>query len=167
MSFIKQYDRLFVATFGLVNLIRGGGGIIELLLTLGGGSAKSMALDGAAALMGISSLFHLCILMASGIGLLARRPFGWKLSILFHTNEVAKLGAAFLIAALSGGSAAAVRMSTEILVQMTWALFSLLVFLMKPIAEICRIDGKRIGVAAIPWVLLGITLATVKLYLIY
>ena len=32
MSFIKQYDRLFVATFGLVNLIRGGGGIIELLL---------------------------------------------------------------------------------------------------------------------------------------
>ena len=78
----------------------------------------------------------------------ARRPFGWKLSILFHSNEVAKLGAAFLIAALSGGSAAAVHMSTEILVQMTWALFSLLVFLMKPIAEICRIDGKRVGVTA-------------------
>jgi len=36
MSFVKQYDRLFVTTFGVVNLIRGGGGILEFVVELTG-----------------------------------------------------------------------------------------------------------------------------------
>jgi hypothetical protein len=46
---------------------------------------------------------------------------------------------------------------------MTWALFHLLIFLMKPIAEVCHIDGERIFVAAAPWIFLGLVWAVIKL----
>jgi hypothetical protein len=164
MSFIKQYDRLFVVTFGVVNLIRGGGGLIQVFLALtGAATGTSRPADGNAVVLGITSLVHFAVLSISGVGLLARMPFGWKLSVLFHANDLTKLGSAFFMTVLLGAAEEAVRLGTDLLVPMTWSLFNLLVFLMKPIAEICRIDGQRIAVAAAPWILLGLGLGVIKL----
>ena len=164
MSFIKQYDRLFVVTFGVVNLIRGGGGLIEVFLAVTGAETEtSRAPGGNAAVLGITSLVHFAVLLISGVGLLARKPFGWKLSVLFHANDLTKLGSAFFMTASLGTTAEAVRLGTDLLVPMTWSLFNLLVFLMKPIAEICRIDGQKVAVTAAPWILLGFGLGIFKL----
>lgn len=165
MSFIKQHDRLFVTTFGVVNLIRGGGGALEFVAELTGQSARgsSPSLDGSAILLGISFLTYMAVLTVSGIGLILRRPFGWKLSVLFHAGDFLKLGGALALTALIGTSSAAIRLGTDVLVEMTWALFHLLLFLMKPIAEVCRIDSERIFAAAAPWIFLGLVWAVLKL----
>jgi len=165
MSFIKQYDRLFVTTFGVVNLIRGGGGALEFVVELMGKSTKEIShgLDGSAIVLGISFLIYTAVLTVSGIGLLLRKPFGWKLSVLFHSSDFLKLGGALVLTALIGTSSAAIRMGTDVLVQMTWALFHLLIFLMKPIAEVCHIDGEKVFVVAAPWIFLGLVWAVLKL----
>jgi hypothetical protein len=165
MSFIKQYDRLFVTTFGVVNLIRGGGGALEFVAELANRSTRgiSPSPDGSAIVLGISFLIYTFVLTVSGIGLLLRKPFGWKLSVLFHASDFLKLGGALVLTVLIGTSSAAIRMGTDVLVQMTWALFHLLIFLMKPIAEVCYIDGESIFVAAAPWIFLGLIWAVLKL----
>jgi len=164
MSFIQQYDRLFLLTFGLVNVIRGGGLLIELVLHLTAAApAGSSGGEGGATALGLSALIHTAVLLVSGVGLLLRRPFGWHLAVLFHANDFTKLAGALLIAVVTGGSTDAVSLGTDLLVQMTWALFSLLVFLMKPIAQLCRIDPERVFAAAATWIALGAVLAVVKL----
>jgi len=165
MSFIKQYDRLFVTTFGLVNLIRGGGGVLEFVAELTSRSAgvTSPSLDGSTIVPGMSFLIYTVVLTISGIGLILRKPFGWKLSVLFHASDFLKLGGALVLTVLIGTSSAAIRTGTDVLVQMTWALFHLLIFLMKPIAEVCHIDGERIFAAAAPWIFLGLAWAVLKL----
>ena len=83
----------------------------------------------------------------------------------FHTNELAKLAGALLMATLLGASAASIQVGTELLAQMAWALFSLLVFLLQPIATLCRI-GPRVISAAAPWMLVGMLVACAKLALL-
>ena len=165
MSFIKQYDRLFVTTFGVVNLIRGGGGTLEFVVELTGKSTKGIShgLGGSAIVLGISFLLYTAVLTISGIGLLLRKPFGWKLTVFFHASDFLKLGGALILTVLMGTSSAAIRMGTDVLVQMAWALFHLLIFLMKPIAEVCHIDGGRVFVIAAPWIFLGLVWAVIKL----
>ena len=165
MSFIKQYDRLFVTTFGVVNLIRGGGGALEFVGELTSKSAKGIpqSLDGSAIVQGMSFFLYIFVLTISGLGLLLRKPFGWKLSVLFHANDFLKLAGVLVLTALIGTSSAAIRMGTDVLIQMTWALFHLLVFLMKPIAEVCHIDGEKVFAAAAPWIFLGLIWAVFKL----
>ena len=164
MSFIQQYDRLFLLTFGLVNVVRGGGLLLELALHLtGSGPAGSPGGSGGATALGLSALIHMAVLLVSGVGLLLRRPFGWYLAVLFHASDLTKLAGALLIAVVTAGSTEAVSLGTELLVQMTWALFSLLVFLMKPIARLCRIDPARVIASAAGWIALGVVLAMLKL----
>ena len=165
MNFIKQYDLLLITTYGLANLIRGGGGALAFMGELTSKSAKGLppGFDGSAMVLGMSVLIHIAVLTISGIGLLLRKPFGWKLSVLFHASDLLKLGGALILTVLIGTSSAAIRMGTDVLVQMTWALFHLLIFLMKPIAEVCHIDGERIFVAAAPWIFLGLVWAVIKL----
>jgi hypothetical protein len=161
VSFVRQYDRLFLVTFGLVNLIRGLGGLAAFgVALLGPESAAGDA--GGAGIVGALALLHPVVLLLSGIGLLLRRPFGWKLSVAFHANELGKLGGAVIVTTMLGASSAAIQMGTELLVQMAWALFNLLVFLLDPIARLCRIDGRVIGAAA-PWITVGVLLAMAKL----
>ena len=82
---------------------------------------------------------------------------------LFHASDLLKLRGALVLTALIGTSAAAIRTGTDVLVQMTWALFHLLVFLMKPIAGACRVDAERVFLAAAPWIFLGLIWAVLKL----
>lgn len=164
MSFIQQYDRLFLLTFGLVNAIRGVGLLVELVFHLTAAAPQGSAGGGgSAAALGLSALLHIAVLLLSGVGLLLRRPFGWKLSVLFHANDFTKLAGALLIAVVTSGALEAVKLATELLVQMTWALFGLLVFLMKPIASLCRIDPDRVFAASVPWIALGAALAAMRL----
>ena len=68
MSFIRQYDRLFLLTFGLVNLIRGGGLLLELVLHLtGSGPAGSSGGVGNAAVLGLSVLIHMAVLKLASV----------------------------------------------------------------------------------------------------
>jgi hypothetical protein len=108
------------------------------------------------------AILHSAVLLVSGAGLLLRRPFGWKLSVAFQANELGKLAGALLITLLLGANADSIRAGTDVLVQMAWALFSLLVFLLDPIARLCRIEGRVVGAAA-GWILLGVLLSLVKL----
>ena len=87
MSFIRQYDRLLVTTFGVVNLIRGAGGALEFLVALTDESAPGIPheVDAVSFVLGTSFLVHTVVLTASGTGLLLRKPFGWKLSVLSST----------------------------------------------------------------------------------
>jgi hypothetical protein len=165
MSFIKQYDRLFVTTFGVVNLIRGGGGALEFVVKLTGKSTQGLSHgpDESPIVLGISFLLYMAVLTVSGIGLILRKPFGWKLAVFFHASDFLKLGGALILTALIGTSSAAIRMGTDVLVQMAWALFHLLVFLMKPIAEVCHLDGRKVFVVAVPWIFLGLVWAVIKL----
>lgn len=163
MSFLQQYDRLFLLTMGLVAVIRGLGGLAvfgaAVLAPADGAAGEGIAQRGFLALLAI---LHSVVLFISGTGLLLRRPFGWKLSVAFHANELAKLAGALLLATLLGASSASIQVGTELLAQMAWALFSLLVFLLQPIATLCRIEGRVVGAAA-PWMLVGVLVAFAKL----
>ena len=116
MSFIRQYDRLLVTTFGVVNLIRGAGGALEFLVALTDESAQGIPheVDATSFVLGTSFFVHTVVLTASGTGLLLRKPFGWKLSVLFHASDFLKLGGALVLTALIGTSAAAIRTGTDV-----------------------------------------------------
>ncbi len=74
MSFIRQYDRLLVNTFGVVNLIRGAGGALEFLVALTDESAQGIPheVDATSFVLGTSFFVHTVVLTASGTGLLLR-----------------------------------------------------------------------------------------------
>lgn len=163
MSFLQQYDRLFVLTFGLVNLLRGLGGLGQMAVgVLAPGAGEDAGGDAG---LGSFAALQAVVLLISGLGLLARRRLGWQLSVYYHTYEMAKLAAALALAALLGATPSGIGLSTDLLVQMTWALFNLLVFLMPPIARLCRIDGS-IGLAAGPWIFVGFLVAVLKLLVV-
>lgn len=164
MSFLQQYDRLLLVTLGLVATIRGLGGLAAFTAALlDPSSSTGSSAEGESLLVrGTLALLHSGALLVSGLGLLLRRPFGWKLSVAFHANEFGKLAGALLITVLLGVSSESIQVGTGVLVQMTWALFSLLVFLLQPIARLCQIEGHVVGAGA-PWILLGLLLSLVKL----
>ncbi|HIG16307.1 MAG TPA: hypothetical protein EYQ31_02885 [Candidatus Handelsmanbacteria bacterium] len=55
-----------------------------------------------------------------------------------------------MITAVVGLSSESIQVGTGVLVQMAWALFGLLIFLLQPIARLCHIEGHVVGAAA-PW----------------
>lgn len=163
MSFLQQYDRLLLVTLGLVSLIRGLGNLAAIFAAvLDPSGTTASAGGGQSAALGLLALLHASVLCISGLGLLLRRRLGWQLSVAVCANEFGKLAGALIITALLGASAAALQIGTDLLVRMTWALFSLLVFMLQPIARLCRVEGSVVGAAA-PWMALGASLALVKL----
>ncbi len=86
MSFIRQHDRSFLVTFGLVNIIRGLGGLAQIALAAGssGLDSSSTSVLGAGFLIGVSALLHPVVLLISGVGLLLRHalanPKGYNMS---------------------------------------------------------------------------------------
>jgi hypothetical protein len=163
MSFLQQYDRLFLLTLGLVAVLRGVGGLASFFVVLLDPAASTHGAERSQSVVLASmAILHSAVLLVSGAGLLLRRPFGWKLSVAFQANELGKLAGALLITLLLGANADSIRAGTDVLVQMAWALFSLLVFLLDPIARLCRIEGRVVGAAA-GWILLGVLLSLVKL----
>ena len=82
--------------------------------------------------------------------------------VALHSNEFGKLAGALLIIAVVGLSSETIQVGTGVLVQMAWALFGLLIFLLQPIARLCHIEG-HVVVAAAPWLLLGVLLSVAKL----
>ncbi len=163
MNFLQQYDRLFLLTLGLVALLRGLGGMATFAsVVLDPSTSGSSSAAERSAVLGSLAILHAAVQIASGMGLLLRRPFGWKYAIAFQAYELGKLAGALLITLLVGATTQTIQAGTDVLVQMTWALFSLLVFLMEPIARLCRIEGNILRVAAI-WIVLGVVLALIKL----
>ena len=63
MSFIRQYDRLLVTTFGVVNLIRGAGGALEFLVALTDESAKDFDLLRGQGLLELQILNQLTLIL--------------------------------------------------------------------------------------------------------
>ena len=163
MSFLQQYDRLFLVTLGLVAVLRGVGGRTSFFVVLLDPAASTHGAERSQSVVLASmAILHSAVLLVSGAGFLLRRPFGWKLSVAFQANELGKLAGALLITLLLGANEDSIRAGTDVLVQMAWALFSLLVFLLEPIARLCRIEGRVVGAAA-GWILLGVLLSLVKL----
>ena len=163
MSFLQQYDRLFLVTLGLVAVLRGVGGLASFFVVLLDPAASTHGAERSQSVVLASmAILHSAVLLVSGAGFLLRRPFGWKLSVAFQANELGKHAGALLITLLLGANEDSIRAGTDVLVQMAWALFSLLVFLLEPIARLCRIEGRVVGAAA-GWILLGVLLSLVKL----
>jgi hypothetical protein len=75
MSFLQQYDRLFLLTMGLVAVIRGLGGLAAVGAAVLAPSVSAAASGGAqVGPLGLLALLHSVVLLISGTGLLLRRP---------------------------------------------------------------------------------------------
>ena len=114
MSFLQQYDRLFLLTLGLVAVLRGVGGLASFFVVLLDPAASTHGAERSQSVVLASmAILHSAVLLVSGAGLLLRRPFGWKLSVAFQANELGKLAGALLITLLLGANADSIRAGTR------------------------------------------------------
>jgi len=160
-----QGRRLLLA-LGLIHLIRGTCALGEFSLTLaapgaGAGSQTTGALIAVVLLLCFAA--HVTSLLLSGVGLLARSPWGWKAALFVYGAEVARQsGSLLLLCGRAPLTPASLHAAGEYGVCLVVAGLMLSTFFLGSVVSACRIRPPMRMEAALPWLAGGVGLAIVK-----